>query len=146
MRLLDGIGQDLEGRRTDEGGLACEQCIERCAETEDIRRRFRRLRIARLFRRHVTGRAHVSLCAGKRLALRLAARQAQVGQFRIAEKPSPVVTAGYQDVLGLHVPVDDALGVRGPESLRCGKTDVECDRFRHAGVARRPKIAEVSCG
>src|SRR5699024_3711312 len=123
--LLDLRHRDLHLARAGEGTAPVQHLVAHDAERVDVRERGGLL-AHRLLGGEVLGGAHHQPGLGQP-RLVLAARDPEVGDLH-----RPVVLLVDQHVLGLHVTVDDTLGVRGVQRAR------EFDEQRDHALLRQP--------
>jgi hypothetical protein len=135
-RLARGVGLERAPSR--------EHLVEDRAEGEDVGARVGGLALD-LLRRHVAQRAHddAGLGAGARrreigLRPRAALGLRQLGEAEVEDLDPPVLR--HEDVLGLQIPVDDALVVRGRQAMR--DLDRVVDRLPRREASRRKLRAQ----
>ena len=129
--LRHRAGDDHLGRRPGEGRIPGEHLVENAAEGIDVGASVQLARARRLLRAHVVHGADGQAGGGEPSPAgeRQRARDAEVRQHTLA--------GGHHDVVGLHVPVDHAVGVRVGQ--RGGHVAREPERLVHRKLPLAPQ-------
>ena len=151
LRLFAQDRAERVGRRLAvERPLARDHLVEDCSQTEQIRATVHRLR-AHLLRRHVADRSqHHAGARARGDGGVLAGHRPLVGPHQLGEAEVEDLDAavpGQEEILGLQIPVDDALLVRRRETMRHLARDVDglADRQRAClqAVAQRLALEQL---
>jgi hypothetical protein len=138
----DDLGDDGVRRRRREGAAPREHLEEHHAEGPEVAPRVEVRLGARLLRAHVRGRADEADRRRPRRVLQVLAR-AEIEHLQ--DLGLPVRALVQEDVRGLEITVDDALGVRRAERRRDGETELDDLRRRERPVALQA-VGEVLAG
>ncbi len=133
-RLRQDLGDDAHARRALEGGLSAEHVIEEAAELVDVGALVP-VRAVRLLGRHVGGRPDRLAAPGHDRAV-VELREPEVDDVGVAVRSD-------EDVVGLEVPVKDALLVRVLDRARHVAHDLEALEEAGAVLLERAALDEL---